>query len=105
MAQKTLKAELIDERLDVTVHELCRACSASTDWVIELVEEGVLEPAGSDPQEWLFAGRSLMRAHAAMRLQQDLRLNIAGVALVLDLIEELGAARERLRRLEARDEA
>jgi hypothetical protein len=34
-------------------------------------------------------------------MQQDLQINLAGVALALDLMEEIEAMRERLRRFEA----
>jgi hypothetical protein len=33
-------------------------------------------------------------------MQQDLQINLAGVALALDLMEEIEAMRERLRRFE-----
>jgi chaperone modulatory protein CbpM len=68
--------------------------------VYELVEEGVLEPAGRDPQRWRFHGISVRRVRCAQRLEQDLGVNVAGAAVVLDLLEELERLRSRLRRLE-----
>ena len=38
-----------------------------------------------------------------MRLQTDLKINLAGVALALDLIEEIETMRERLHRFEQDD--
>lgn len=38
---------------------------------------------------WRFSGKSLRRARSAHRLQRDLGLNLAGIALVLDLMDEL----------------
>ena len=35
-----------------------------------------------------------------MRMQQDLQINLAGIALALDLMEEIEAMRERLHRFE-----
>ena len=35
-----------------------------------------------------------------MRLQHDLNVNLAGVALALDLMDEIETMRERLRRFE-----
>ena len=72
--------------------------------MIGLVEEGVLEPIGRDRAHWRFSGSSLHRARAAMRLQQDLRINLAGIALALDLIREIDALRERLGRFETNDD-
>jgi chaperone modulatory protein CbpM len=100
MTSMTLTGILLDEQAELSLHELCHACSTSTEWVIELVDEGVLEPIGQDHSHWRFSGTNLLRARAAMRMQQDLQINLAGVALALDLMEEIEAMRERLRRFE-----
>jgi chaperone modulatory protein CbpM len=100
MTSKTLTGILLDEQAELSLHDLCHACSTSTEWVIELVDEGVLEPIGHEQSHWRFSGPSLLRARAAMRMQHDLQINLAGVALALDLIEEIEAMRERLRRVE-----
>ncbi|HZD52035.1 MAG TPA: chaperone modulator CbpM, partial [Woeseiaceae bacterium] len=63
--------------------------------VIEMVEEGVIEPAGGKHAEWLFPGHSLVRARAALRLVRDLDLNWPGAALALDLLEELQRLQQR----------
>lgn len=100
MPQKVLTGILLDERTELTLNELCQACSRSSTWVIELVEEGVLEPHGEDKSHWRFPGTSLHRARTAMRLQQDLKVNLAGVALALDLLEEIDTLRQRLYRFD-----
>lgn len=101
MNQKTLTGDLIDERVELTLDELCWACSGSQEWIIELVEEGVLEPIGHEQTRWRFEGTSLQRARAATRLQNDLEINLAGVALALELIDEIETLRQRLSRFEA----
>ncbi len=100
MTSKPLIGILLNEQAELSIHELCNACSTSTEWVIELVDEGVLEPIGHDQAHWRFSGPSLLRARAAMRLQHDLEINLSGVALVLDLMDEIDTLRERLYRLE-----
>jgi chaperone modulatory protein CbpM len=100
MKQKILSGILLDEQTELSLNDLCHACSSSTEWVIELVEEGALEPVGHEPSQWRFTGTSLQRAHTAMRLQRDLGLNLAGIALALDLLDEIETMRTRLRRLE-----
>ena len=100
MNQKTLTGNLLDERAELSLKEISRACSSSTEWVIELVSEGVLEPVGREQEQWRFSGTSLLRARAATRLQHDLDINVAGVALALDLIEEIETLRTRLYRIE-----
>jgi len=98
MTSKTLKGILLDEQAELSLQDLCHACSTSTEWVVELVDEGVLEPIGHEQAHWRFSGPSLLRARAAMRMQQDLQINLAGVALALELMEEIEAMRERLHR-------
>nr|WP_316640731.1 chaperone modulator CbpM [uncultured Roseateles sp.] len=89
---------IVEQTLHFSLVELCRACSAEVEQLMALVEEGVLEPAGSGPEDWRFAGPSLRRAHAALRLARDLELSPAATALVLDLLDEIEALRSRLRR-------
>jgi chaperone modulatory protein CbpM len=91
---------LLDEQTELSLTDLTQACSTSVEWVVELVDEGVLDPSGQEQDHWRFSGTSLLRARTAMRLQQDLEINLAGVALVLELLEEIEAMRERLRRFE-----
>jgi len=100
MTTKILTGIVLDEQVELSLHDICHACSTSTEWVIKLVDEGVLEPIDHDTENWRFPGPSLLRARAALRMQQDLQINLAGVALALDLLEEVDAMRERLRRLE-----
>jgi chaperone modulatory protein CbpM len=47
--------------------------------------------------EWHFSGAALRRARVAVRLERDLELNLAGVALALDLLDELAQLRHELR--------
>lgn len=103
MTETTLTGVLLDDQVELSLNDLCRACSGSTEWVIELVEEGVLEPTGHERAYWRFSGFSLQRALTAKRLQHDLDVNLAGVALALDLIDEITLLRERLCRLERKD--
>jgi chaperone modulatory protein CbpM len=69
--------------------------------VVELVEHGVLEPVGSTSGNWRFVGTSIVRAKKARRRNRDLGINAAGVALVLDLLEERETVLRRLAQYEA----
>ena len=87
----------LDEEETLTLGELSRACAMRVEWVIDLVQEGVLEPSGRGVTNWRFAGSSMRRASVAARLQRDLGINLAGIALALDLLDEIHALRKRLR--------
>jgi chaperone modulatory protein CbpM len=86
MRNETLSGELIGNETTLTVRELCRACSQQTEWVLELVDEGVLEPLSGSEQDLVFSAIELRRARTAMRLQRDLGVNLSGIALILDLL-------------------
>ena len=103
MTKQVITGVIVEESTELSLSELSRACSTSTEWLIELVDEGVLEPAGRKPAQWRFSGASLRRARTARRLHDDLQINMAGVALALELIEEIEVMRERLRRLDLDD--
>ncbi|QDI74527.1 chaperone modulator CbpM [Leisingera aquaemixtae] len=87
--------------VSLSLEELCRFCQADRNWVIELVEHGVLEPEGASVPNWQFHSLSIARAKKARRLNRDLGINAAGVALVLDLLAE---REEMLRRLAVLDD-
>ncbi len=89
---------VVEEELQFSLAELCRACRASEDQIRVWVVEGVLEPVGASPPTWRFAGASLRRTRLAMTLTRDLEVNPAGVALALELIDEIEALKARLRR-------
>ena len=85
------------EEDSLTLGQLCRACGVHADWIISLVEESIIEPQGEDIRLWRFSGASLVRARSALRLQRDLGVNLAGIALALDLIEELESLRAHMK--------
>tara|TARA_R110002072_G_scaffold6717_15_gene38471 strand:- start:5197 stop:5496 length:300 start_codon:yes stop_codon:yes gene_type:complete len=98
MKKTTLRSDIVDA---LSLQDLCRFCQAEEAWVIELVDHGVLEPMGSTTGNWRFVGASIVRAKKARRLNRDLGINTAGVALVLDLLEERDAIMRRLARYES----
>lgn len=94
---KKAKLHSNDDHLveELTLHELCRFCDADEAWVVELIQHGVVEPHGSGEAEYSFGQISVLRAKKARRLERDLGINMPGIALALDLLEE----RDQLRRL------
>lgn len=100
MRTRTLVGTILEEEVVLSFGELCQASRLSAERVIELVHEGVVEPIGRNPESWRFRGISLQRIQCAQRLEQDLGVNTAGVALALDLLDELDRLRARLSRFE-----
>lgn len=89
-----------EEQSTYTVIEICRRCDVTRDELIAMIEEGVVQPHGPTMEQWRFSAAAVERIHTAVRLQQDLRLNLAGVALALDLLDEVNTLRRRVRTLE-----
>ena len=82
-----------------TAHEVCEICGVTLERVTSFVEFGVLIPEGAEPEEWRFPAQSILQTRRASRLQRDLELDLPGLALVLELIEENANLRRDLRNL------
>lgn len=89
-------AIVVEDHVAFTFTALCRASGANAAQLHALVEEGLLQPTGSNPDDWLFSGPSLRRARQALRLAHDLHLELSGVAIVMDLLTEIAWLRSRL---------
>ncbi|HWK85714.1 MAG TPA: chaperone modulator CbpM [Caldimonas sp.] len=98
----SLRGSVVEDEVTLTTVELCRACNASESHIELWVSEGVLQPSGASPDEWRFGGRSLARMRVATRLARDLEINSPGVALALDLLDEIESLEAKLRRVSAR---
>jgi chaperone modulatory protein CbpM len=90
---QAITGTIFDQSAILSIKDLSRMCQVDERHIVEFVEEGVLNVVEVS-SEWHFTGDALRRARLAVRLERDLELNLAGVALALDLIEEL----QRLRR-------
>ncbi len=89
----------VEHEPTLSLTELCRACNQPAEWVIALVEEGILDPVGDRPIHWRFVTYNLRRALRAKRMQQDLGLNLPGIAVALDLLEEVERLESKLNSL------
>ena len=91
-----IEGSIVEHEVHMTIVELAEAIRTPEDLIMAWVSEGVLSPAGATPQDWRFSGSSLQRAKTAARLMHDLELNLPGVALALDLLDELDQLRSQL---------
>ncbi len=99
--QLQLSGIILEEQTELTLADLSRTCSVHAEYIIELVDEGVLAPLGREPILWRFTGGHLRRVTVALRLQRDLGINLAGVALVLQLLDDIDVLRTRLSAIDA----
>ena len=94
---QALSGEILEQSTLLTIEDLCRICAVDERHIVELVEEGVLDVVEISTAEWRFRGTALRRARLALRLERDLELNLAGVALAIELMDELEYLRRELR--------
>lgn len=95
-----LSGHIVEEEIEFSLSELSQACEANADWLITLVEEGILDPQEYGPQ-WRFSGLCVQRVRTVQRLQQDLGINLAGAALTLELLGKINTLQDRLAAVES----
>ena len=95
-----LSGVTIDEHSQLSMLELCRICGVQQDFVLGLVDEGVIEPgnavSANEPQSWLFSGICVQRTTTAFRLYRDLDVNLPGIALALDLLDKISELKKHM---------
>jgi chaperone modulatory protein CbpM len=127
-SRSPVQGPVVEEQIEFTLVELSRAVGADEEQITALIVEGVIEPLASggvgeplashdtgagaprsarmNPSQqlaaraqWRFSGSALRRARLATSLSRDLEVNPPGVALALDLIDEIDALRAMLHRM------
>lgn len=89
---KLYQGELLGDEKKLSFFQLCNQCNLRPEIVIDLVEEGILEPEGEYRGEWRFSVNAIQRANKVRRLQERFELNLNSAAIIimlLDRIEEL----------------
>ena len=87
----------VDEEMSFTLPEVCAHCGARVEFIVELVEYGVVAPLkGADAESWAFDAWALARLKCALRLHRDLEINLPGLAVSLDLIDEVQRLRQQV---------
>ena len=90
---KTLTGQVLEDYDLISIGDLCRSCTVEIETVTLLVDEGILDPVGSDVETWQFTVTSLRRVKTAIHLQRDLGVNLAGAALALELLDQIADLR------------
>lgn len=89
-----INADLLDDNVEFSLAELCRIVGVQEQLVIEIVEEGIVEPRGPARPQWRFTGVAVTRIQRVIRLQREFDVNLPGAALALELLDEI----DRLKR-------
>ncbi|WP_372972704.1 chaperone modulator CbpM [Marinobacter sp.] len=97
----TITIELDDPAGTFTLREVCERGECHAEFVIKLVSHGVISPVNdtAEVHEWAFDLQALARLRKAQRLQRDLKINLPGLAMSLDLLDEVREMRREVDRL------
>ena len=87
----TATATIVGDAYPLAAGELAHACGAEIDWVVQLVELGIVgvpEP-GASPDNWRFHSADLQSALEVRRLERDFGFGMDAAALILALQNEV----------------
>lgn len=96
---KLITGILIEETTTLTVEEVCCRYHIPKALLLDLIEYGVFNNTTTQIDQIIFDGKALKTMEAAFRLHKDLDINLPGVALALELLEEMDNMRCELRML------
>ena len=93
----------VDSAHPLSIDELAHACGAEVNWVVELVEVGIISgpDAHTSPGNWQFQSVDLKCALEARRLERDFGVGLDAAALILDLQHEVRRLRAALHHQES----
>jgi chaperone modulatory protein CbpM len=80
---------LTDEEQELSLMELCKQCRVSPEYIVDLVNEGILDYKGKSASAWRFPFSTVENVRKVLRFQRDLNINLAGAALALHLLEKI----------------
>ena len=81
---------VVDDERGIPLATLCRACGLPVEAVAALVDEGILEPAGTRRGRWRFPADSIRRARDRASVCSGIWSSTwPGAALALDLLDRV----------------
>ena len=79
--------------IQLTYHEIIRACGDDADWLVRIIEADIIHVSG-DPQAATYSGYQLARIRRAHRISRDFEASVPATALILQLLDELETLRK-----------
>lgn len=96
-----LTVEVTESQTMLTLRDICERGECPAEFVIKLVSYGIIAPVEDVPEAgcWQFDLAALARLRKAQRLQRDLKMNLPGLAMSLELLDEIQDMRREVDRL------
>lgn len=92
--------QLDEPEVRLSLSEVCERCGLKQTLVIELVELGLVTPETAASDRWQFQVSALPTLQQAVRLRRELDLDWQGVAVAMDLLEQVQMLRQQVHCLE-----
>lgn len=92
---KIIEGILQDGSVSYTLIELSEISVIELSFLNKIIEEGIIEPKVTEPTP-KFDYTALQRAEKAFRLHRDLAINLEGISLILDLLDEIKTLEQEL---------
>lgn len=90
---------VVEAQTPLSLEELCCATQAEADFIYQLIEHELIHPTGTGPDSWCFDSLCLKRTKVAMSFYRELEVNFSGVALALDLLNEIEGLQQQIAHL------
>ena len=84
---------------EMTLDALADYAGVHPEYVLKLVEFGLIEPIGETEADMMFRAGAVLRVRRIVRIRRDLGVNLAGVAVILRLTDELRLLRKEVEAL------
>ncbi len=80
---------IVGEKMTLTLTEFEHRYNVDEAFLNEMLEHGMLVANKSEAEKMILDIEGLHRIESALRLRRDLEVNMPGIALVLDLLDQL----------------
>lgn len=87
---------VVTENTTFSLTEVCEHFHIPRDLLAEIIDQGLLANQTTDLDKIMLDQQALHRLEIAFRLHRDLDLNLPGVALALELLEQMDKMRDEL---------
>jgi len=91
-----LSGFIMDETIPFTLTEIRQQYAIDEALLMEMIEYGLIPSEVIAVEEYSVDYATVRRIQSALRLQRDLEINIPGIVMILDLLEELEQVQQEL---------